>query len=238
MSIIKVVGTGRSISGDKVLFVGPRIPQDIKFMSKRISQIDKKTFRKILHNIVDGLTLAENEGDTDILTPEEEKNARSRVEMNFQEFTTDDVDEEALQVIYSGIYSLLMCALKRPVGSLKAEVFKEDLAELNIPADFVSDLESIVYGPHRSRIESSIFNSRPSLPKLDNLRWRVDTTILTSVLSRVLKPCVLMEMTLNNGKIHTFEIPIAKFQELRYNVSYLLKEMETLEKRSILRLAD
>lgn len=236
MSIVKVVGTGRSVNAERALFVGPRIPQDIKSMTKRISQINKKTFRKILHNIVEGLILSDDQ-DKDILTPED-KIGSSRIQMNFQELVTDDVDEEALQIVYGGIYSLLLCALKKPIGSLKADVFKEDLAELNIPTEFIFDLESIVYGPHRSRLETSILDSRPSLPKLDNLRWRVDTTILTSVLSRVLKPSVMMEMTLSNGNIHTFEVPISKFQELRYNISYVLKEMESLEKRSILRLAD
>jgi hypothetical protein len=38
-------------------------------------------------------------------------------------------------------------------------------------------------------------------PSLDDLRWRVEVTISTSALSRVLKPSVLLEMTLSDGTI-------------------------------------
>lgn len=35
-----------------------------------------------------------------------------------------------------------------------------------------------------------------------------------------------------------FQVPVAKFQELRYNVALILKEMNDLEKRSILKIQD
>jgi hypothetical protein len=47
-----------------------------------------------------------------------------------------------------------------------------------------------------------------------------------------------MEMTLSDGTIKTFEVQVSKFHELRYNVTYVLKEMEDLEKRNILKLQD
>ena len=124
MSIVKVVGTGRGVSAERTLFVGPRIPPDIKAMSKQISQIGKKTFRKMLHNIVDGLTVADNQEDKDILTPEEERISSSRVQMNFQELVTDNMDEEALQTVYSGLYSLFLCVLKKTSRFFKKRSFQ------------------------------------------------------------------------------------------------------------------
>lgn len=47
-----------------------------------------------------------------------------------------------------------------------------------------------------------------------------------------------MEMKLSNGKIHSFEVPVSQFHQLRYNVAYVLKEMEDLEKKSILKIQD
>ena len=35
-----------------------------------------------------------------------------------------------------------------------------------------------------------------------------------------------------------FQVPVAKFHELRYNVAFVLKEMEDLEKRNILKIKD
>ena len=46
------------------------------------------------------------------------------------------------------------------------------------------------------------------------------------------KPCHMLSCL-----THT-QVPVNKFHELRYNVSYVLKEMEDLEKRNILKLQD
>ncbi|XP_078458891.1 COMM domain-containing protein 5 isoform X2 [Lampetra planeri] len=59
-----------------------------------------------------------------------------------------------------------------------------------------------------------------------------------NVLARALRPSVLMQVSLTDGFTHQFEVPVSKFQELRYNVAQLLKEMSDLEKRSILRIQD
>jgi len=34
------------------------------------------------------------------------------------------------------------------------------------------------------------------------------------------------------------QVPVAKFHELRYNVAFVLKEMEELEQRNILKIKD
>ncbi|XP_063793426.1 COMM domain-containing protein 5 isoform X2 [Pseudophryne corroboree] len=59
-----------------------------------------------------------------------------------------------------------------------------------------------------------------------------------SSLSRALQPSILMQMKLSNGESHRFEVPVAKFQELRYNVALILKEINDLEKKSILKIQD
>ncbi|GAB1602885.1 COMM domain-containing protein 5-like [Argonauta hians] len=235
MSIIKVVGTGLGGNSDKTLFVGPVIPPEIRSMSKAISDIDKKVFRKILHSVIAGFTFSDKLNSESLLL---EENSKRRIHLDFKQLCSAKIDEERLRIIHTGLYTLLSCAFRKPSGALKVDTFKEDLAELNIPADFINDLETVVYGGKRSEIDSSMLASRPSLPKLESFRWRVDTTISTSVLNRVLEPYLLVELTLNNGEISSFEVPLTKFQELRYNVSYVLKEMEALEKKSILRLAD
>lgn len=43
-----------------------------------------------------------------------------------------------------------------------------------------------------------------------------------------------MQMTLSDGNVHTFEVPTEQFNKLRYNVAFVLKEMEDLEKRPVL----
>ena len=84
-----------------------------------------------------------------------------------------------------------------------------------------------------------------------------------SSLHRLLEPSILMEMTLSDGSVKTFEVcvcvcvcgggvflclfdchflccqvTVSQFHELRYSVAYVLKEMEDLENRNILKLQD
>ncbi|KAL3878306.1 hypothetical protein ACJMK2_030669 [Sinanodonta woodiana] len=220
MSIVQVVGSGGSVAADRTPFYGARLPNEVKSLVKPLSKLDKQVFRKILQLIVSDLEGSDIE-NAELTTLE-----------------TKELNEETLFTLYMGLHTLLQCALRHPLTSLKQEAFKEDLQDLQVPKEFHSDLASVVFGSRRPQIESNSLDSRPRLPQLENLKWRVDVAISTSVLNRVLDPAVFMEMTLSNGKIHSFEVPVSKFQELRYNVAYVLKEMEDLEKRSILKIQD
>ncbi|XP_034969665.2 COMM domain-containing protein 5 isoform X2 [Zootoca vivipara] len=59
-----------------------------------------------------------------------------------------------------------------------------------------------------------------------------------SSLARALQPSILMQLKLSDGSAHRFEVPAGKFQELRYNVALILKEMNDLEKMSVLKIQD
>ena len=45
------------------------------------------------------------------------------------------------------------------------------------------------------------------------------------------------QMTLSDGKIKTFELPIEQFHRLRFGVAKMLREMQQLERHPIMRLA-
>ncbi|XP_038063090.1 COMM domain-containing protein 5-like [Patiria miniata] len=205
-------------SSDRTPFTGPRTPMEVKMMVKCLKNVEKDTFRKLLKAAVSLI-----EGN-DVL------------ESTFSSLASDKLSQEVLGTVFAGICTLLRCALRLPVTSLKPEIFKEDLKELRVPKEFVADFSSAVYGAKRSSLEAALVKNRSRLPTLDRLRWRLDVGISTSALNRVLEPTILMETTLSNGSIHNFEVPVSKFHELRYSVAYVLKEMEELEKRSILKI--
>eukprot|EP00823_Brevimastigomonas_motovehiculus_P004195 TRINITY_DN2703_c0_g1_i1.p1 TRINITY_DN2703_c0_g1~~TRINITY_DN2703_c0_g1_i1.p1 ORF type:complete len:108 (+),score=14.56 TRINITY_DN2703_c0_g1_i1:72-395(+) len=66
-------------------------------------------------------------------------------------------------------------------------------------------------------------------PSIEDIQWRIDVTISTTALSRVFKPCVIMQLTLTDGTMRTFECSVDKFQDLRYNITKILKNMGDLE---------
>jgi hypothetical protein len=71
----------------------------------------------------------------------------------------------------------------------------------------------------RDILEKAANDNRVRFPRLDALRWRVDVSISSSSLSRVMQPAILMEMTLGDGTIRTFEVPVDQFHDLRFNVA-------------------
>ncbi|NWQ85248.1 COMD5 protein, partial [Burhinus bistriatus] len=158
-----------------------------------------------------------------------------------------NLSEEQLAFLISGMYTLLREALRLPLSTFKQEVnvcgyktlnYFVSLFSLRIPEDFIVDFSSIVFGNRRPASEGTALIQRSRLPNVQDFKWRVDVAISTSSLARALQPSILMMMKLSDGTAHRFEVSVAKFQELRYNVALILKEMNDLEKRSILKIQD
>ncbi|KAI3351996.1 hypothetical protein L3Q82_020824 [Scortum barcoo] len=201
-------------------FLGGRIPPEIESMSRNLKDVDQETFRKILKAVVSAL---------------EGKDCREVMKSIAE---SSIIPQERLGHIVAGMYRVLSEAIRIPTSSLKQEAFKEDLRELRIPEDFITDFSSVVFGSWRAALEAATSQKDPHLPSVEDFKWRVDVAISTSSLARALQPSVLMQMKLSDGSFHRFEVPVSKFQELRYNVALILKEMNDLEKRSILQIQD
>ncbi|KAM8800148.1 COMM domain-containing protein 5 [Eudromia elegans] len=205
--------------GDGGSFLGARVPAEVEAMARSVRDVDRETFRRLLKVAVNAL---------------EGKDCKESVKMIAE---SSNLSEEQLAFLISGMYTLLREALRLPLSTLKQEVFKEDLKELRIPEDFIVDFSSIVFGNRRPVSEGTAL-TRSRLPSVQDFKWRVDVAISTSSLARALQPSILMLLKLSDGTAHRFEVPVSKFQELRYNVALILKEMNDLEKRSILKIQD
>ncbi|PWA23621.1 hypothetical protein CCH79_00005789 [Gambusia affinis] len=203
-------------------FLGGRIPPEIESMSKNLKDVDQELFRKLLKVVVSAL---------------EGKDCRE-VMKSIAESSV--IPQERLSHIIAGMHRVLSESIRIPASLLKQEAsaFKEDLRELRIPEDFITDFSSVVFGNRRAALEAASSQNDPHLPTLEEFKWRVDVSISTSSLARALQPSVLMQLKLSDGSFQRFEVPVSKFQELRYNVALILKEMNDLEKRSILKIQD
>ncbi|XP_026135527.1 COMM domain-containing protein 5 [Carassius auratus] len=203
---------------DSVSLFGGRAPAEVQQLQKHLRTLDRDTFTQMLSAVlkaVDGLDCRES--------------LRLISESGL-------VSEESFNHVVAGLYTLLKEALCLP--SLKQEVFNEDLRALRISEEFITDVSSAVFGNRQSSIHITDTHRGPTLAKIQDFKWRVDVAISTSSLSRALQPSILMQMKLSDGRLHRFEVPVVKFQELRYNVSLILKEMNDIEKRSILKIQD
>jgi len=201
-------------------FLPAKLPDIIKRMVPIALKLKKDSYRKILQVIVKDI-----EGNQ--ITEE--------VFDRFRE-SLDGLEEEKILKVYTGLLALLKYAFRHP--ALKKESFRTELMELRLNNELIEDISKIVFSERHAKIEQKHLEERLNLPSLESLRWRVDVTISTSVLNRVLEPTILMETTDDKGKKATFEVSQKKFHELRYNVAKVMKEMEDLEKRSILKVQD
>jgi len=212
---------GGNMVTERISFLGHRLPEEIRHTLPLLQGLNKPTFRNILTatvGILEGKPVAHNKLDT---------------------LVTTTLTRDSVNVIITGLHKLLQAAIRLSTTSLKAEMLTEDLTEIKIPKEFITDIVGIVYGHKGGAVlQRQAVNNAPHLSTLESIKWRVDVAISTSVLNRVLQPTITMELILDNGKVHHFEVPVSKFHELRYNVASVLKEMEDLEKRSILKIAD
>ncbi|KAJ1453310.1 HCaRG protein-domain-containing protein [Pelagophyceae sp. CCMP2097] len=80
---------------------------------------------------------------------------------------------------------------------------------------------------------------RPSFfPRLSSVDWRVDVTISTSHLERVLKPSVTLRLVLTDGRIKTFEMTPDQLHKLRHSVAKVLRTMQEVERHPIMRIVN
>ncbi|XP_056128689.1 COMM domain-containing protein 5 [Rhinichthys klamathensis goyatoka] len=201
---------------DSVSVFGGRVPAEVELLCKHLRNLHRDTFTQILGAVVKAMQ------------------GQDCCECVQRISESGLISEESLNRVMAGLYALLKEALRMP--TLRQEVFIEDLRALRISEEFLSDVSSVVFG---NRLTSaSVRPQEPRLAKLEEFKWRVDVAISTSSLARALQPSILMQIKLSDGHVHRFQVPVVKFQELRYNVSLILKEMNDIEKRSILKIQD
>ena len=140
-----------------------------------------------------------------------------------------------LNKAFGPVAKVLMLALRQP--TLKKSLLAKDLEEIKVDATWRKLLVEVVYGDARDALTEALAAPAVCEDTLEHFKWRVDAIISTSSLARVLKPTITMQVRTSGKAEHTFEVPMGKFHELRYEVACLLKEMETLESRSILNIA-
>ncbi|XP_049621608.1 COMM domain-containing protein 5 [Suncus etruscus] len=139
--------------------------------------------------------------------------------------------EERLGALLAAAHALLRRLPRPPAPGAAPDALRERLRELGLPADAAADVASVA---------SAAPAPAPSagLPRLVGLRWRVDVAVSTGALARSLQPSVLLQLRLSDGSARRFEVPGARFHELRYGLARLLRDVAELERQCERRLQD
>jgi len=182
-------------------FLGRRPPTEVKQMLESIPGINKALFRKVVQFVIEYLR------DTEITEDHWGKIIEG----------LDETGRELVRLLFAGLLVVLRTAIREKISE---DEFKQDLGLLQMPPEFVVDLASMM---KKGQADTSIHEKHVKFPYLTSLDWRVDVTISTSEMSRILKPTILMRMTDSTGKIRTFELTTEQFHKLRYSAGRVLK---------------
>jgi len=132
--------------------------------------------------------------------------------------------------LFTGLYNLIGCAVRTRI---KEKEFAAELNKIGVPQAFAADIAT-AFNTKREALLANAQTKRIALPTVTDLSWRVDVAVSTTALSRVFKPAIVMQLTLSDNSIKTFECSVEKFHELRYNVAKLLKSMQDVEQHPTL----
>tara|TARA_B100000780_G_C20948555_1_gene378383 strand:+ start:60 stop:749 length:690 start_codon:yes stop_codon:yes gene_type:complete len=157
-----------------------------------------------------------------------------------KEFTTETstMQAEALGMEvaeYGKVFTAIYLLLRTIVGKRITGKSVNELVGLGLSEEVVGDIVRVVKA-QRSAVEDVATGSASACPRLVSTRWRVDVAISTSSLNKCLKPSILMQLGLSDGKLKNFELPLEKFHDLRFNVAKALRAVQDLEAHPLIRV--
>jgi COMM domain containing 5 len=150
----------------------------------------------------------------------------------FQKSLVGSSSGDDINTVVTAIYSILVAAISSKEQTV---TITDDLKRMHIPAQVVDDVGQVV-NKSRAALEESALRDRIKFPNLSKFRWRIDVIISSGSLSRVMRPTIMMEMTLSDGCIRTFEVSVQQFNQLRFGAAKMLKDMQTLERHPVMRI--
>uniref|UniRef100_A0A8D8H5A0 COMM domain-containing protein 5 n=2 Tax=Culex pipiens TaxID=7175 RepID=A0A8D8H5A0_CULPI len=133
--------------------------------------------------------------------------------------------------LFAAILQLIQLYLRYPKGIVKDDELRETLRELRFQEDCVEDIVKVLR--HRDSLSLSYREMRNLRSPPRRLIWRLNVSFLNKSTSRY--PTIILHIQKTDGEFLSFEMNIAMFHRLRYNVASLLHELQNLERRQSVR---
>ena len=110
------------------------------------------------------------------------------------------------------------------------------LIALGLDTAIVTDVMNVIKKGRGELIEAYSTHNPSCAQYITNMRWRIDVTISSSTLNRVMRPSILLELTLNDGSVELFDVPLEEFHKLRYSCAKALSAMGAIESHPVLKI--
>jgi hypothetical protein len=161
---------------------------------------------------------------------------REALQLAFSRATGDSLSSST-NSSNGAIVSFFERILRRLVISGSDDADKtSSLSALGLDAAIISDIISVIKRGKGALLEAFSKDNPRFSQYLTNMRWRIDVTISSSSLNRVMRPSILMELTLNDGSVELFDVPLEEFHKLRYSCAKALSAMGAIESHPVLRI--
>uniref|UniRef100_A0A0K8TQI0 COMM domain-containing protein 5 n=1 Tax=Tabanus bromius TaxID=304241 RepID=A0A0K8TQI0_TABBR len=136
--------------------------------------------------------------------------------------------------LFAAVLQIMQIFLRTPKGSVKDEELRECLKELKFTDECIDDISKVLHN-HRDSLTKNFYEVKSVRSPPRRLQWRINISLMDSGISNLSQPTIILHFQASNGEYKTFEFPIAMFHRLRYNVALLLKEMQTIEGRQLMK---
>ena len=136
------------------------------------------------------------------------------------------IDGASLGALFTGVHWVLRACMR---SSLTSKALLAELADLKVQSPFVA---LITQATERGRAELQPA-AAAALATTAAVQWRLDVTMSSSSLHRVLRPNLTMVCVLSDQSASTFALSKRRFNELRFTCAKLLKDMQDYEARRI-----
>lgn len=135
--------------------------------------------------------------------------------------------------LFCGLLMFIQAIIRLPSDALKESDLKQSLKELKFSEECCNEFVTVFQDK-----KIDLYNSKSQFcfeyfHKLESFNWRIDITVSSNFLAKSLDTVIIFQMNLKNGETETFEVSMAKFQQLRFYVASILKEIEFIEKKNV-----
>lgn len=155
------------------------VPFEIKAAVPLFKQIGIDVIKKCVENIL-------------LLLSSDSSSSSKKQEDDFVVFQRSIMsDADNFSLLYTALHEIIATIVKSKVSLTKASA---DLKKLNIPGPVADAVCKSITGATRKPMEIQSKAASTELPRLVHMRWRVDVSISSGSLARVMRPVILVQV--------------------------------------------
>ncbi|KAL9641847.1 hypothetical protein ABK040_014115 [Willaertia magna] len=229
---------------DDVVFLGDKIPVEVTRILPLLPLISKRSLTRVLSLVVKFLTgnlLKQKQEELAIpLNGQLEKELKSGWEKvkKKSKYVQEQIDyatkTNLFSVLFTGFYIMLRAMIRQKI---KIPYLREQLTEMGLEEELIN-LFIEAYETKKEEFEFMCLDKTNWFHHVLNVRWRVDVIISNSIMTKVFKPILLLQLELDSGKIVTMEVTLEQFHKLRLACASLLNDMYNIENHPIMKIRD